>query len=261
VNFFRPTGDKRRISSLRKVQALFQKAFPYMRSKQYDKARALFLQALKFRDDIEDLATIEYLLISLGATWLFEGLYEEEITFWTKYLSRYSADGPAYCSRAGAFWYSGKLDEALDDYSRALKLQPLDILSLSGRGQILAEIGQNDRALADLDLALRLLKEIPALDHDWIKWYEQIEAYVRNGRGFALAGLGDNESALSEFEVSIKLGPENAWVYYNRGRVYERTGEPAKAYSDYQIALSKCEPELSATQREYARARLRDLSN
>jgi tetratricopeptide (TPR) repeat protein len=147
VKFFRKTSDTRKTLSLRKVQLLFQEAFPYMRSQEYDKARAIFLQALELRDEIEDQATIEYLLSSLGSTWLFEGLYGEEISFWNEYLSRYPADGPALCSRAGAYWYSGKLTEALDDFSRALELQPFDILALSGRGQILAEIGQNERAI------------------------------------------------------------------------------------------------------------------
>jgi tetratricopeptide (TPR) repeat protein len=183
VKFFRPTSDKRKSLSLKKVQLLFQEAFPYMRSQQYGKARTIFLQALKLRNEIEEQATIEYLLSSLGSTWLFEGLYDQGIAFWTEYLSRYPGDGPAFCSRAGAFWYSSKLTEALDDFSRALELQPFDILALSGRGQILAEIGQNERAMADLDLALQLLKDIPELNHDRVAWHELIEAYVRNGRG------------------------------------------------------------------------------
>jgi tetratricopeptide (TPR) repeat protein len=88
-------------------------------------------------------------------------------------------------------------------------------MSLSGRGQVLGEAGEHDRAIEDLDLALRDLETVSAPDASWAKWYEQIEAFVHNGRAFALAGLGKNGAAMDEFEASIRLSPENAWVYHN----------------------------------------------
>jgi hypothetical protein len=76
----------------------------------------------------------------------------------------------------------------------------------------LGEAGEHGRAIADLDLALRVLETVSAPDASWAKWYEQIDAFLHNRRAFALAGLGKNGAATDEFEVSIRLSPENAWV-------------------------------------------------
>jgi tetratricopeptide (TPR) repeat protein len=96
-------------------------------------------------------------------------------------------------------------------------------------GQVLAEVGENGRAMEDLNLAMQSLKTVPRPDLTWAKWYEQLDAFVRNGRGFALAGLGEKEPAKKEFELSISLSPENAWVYHNRAQVYDRAGDREQA--------------------------------
>ena len=62
-------------------------------------------------------------------------------------------------------------------------------------------------------------------------------------------------------EVSIKLSPENAWVYHNRGQVYERIGNRENASADYQTSLTKKNPALSPNRKAHAQARLRKLSN
>ncbi len=156
---------------------------------------------------------------------------------------------------------AGSKRTPIRDYSRALELEPNNIMSLSGRGQILVEACEHGRAMKDLDLALRALETVSAPDASWAKWYEQIEAFVHNGRAFALAGLGKNAAAMDEFEASIRLSPENAWVYHNRGQVCELAGDQENAIADYQKALSKKNPALTPKRKAYAQARIRELSN
>jgi tetratricopeptide (TPR) repeat protein len=243
------------------VYQLLQKAHAHMRLEEYDKARASLLQAIGFRDSINEPETIGYLLMSLASTWLLTEQYEDGIAFFSEYLSRYPEDSAAYCGRAEALWYTGQLQEAILDYSRALELKPSDILSLSGRGQVLAEVGENGKAVEDLNLALLTLKTVSVPDSSWDKWYEQIEAFVHNGRAFALAGLGESGLAMDEFEMSIRLSPENAWVYHNRAQVYDRAGSREKANEDYQKALTKKNPALSPNKKAHAQARARELSS
>jgi tetratricopeptide (TPR) repeat protein len=257
----RLSPSSRKPESLNKVYRLLQEAHAHMRLEEYDKARASLLQAIGFRDSINEPETIGYLLMSLASTWLLTEQYEDGIAFFSEYLSRYPEDSAAYCGRAEALWYTGQLQEAILDYSRALDLKPNDILSLSGRGQVLAEVGENGRAVEDLNLALLTLQTISKPDSSWDKWYEQIEAFVHNGRGFALAGLGEGGPAMDEFEVSIRLSPENAWVYHNRAQVYDRAGSREKASEDYQKALIKKNPALSPTRKAHAQSRVRELSN
>jgi len=228
---------------------------------EYDKARAPLLQAIRSRDNINEPDTISYILMSLGATWVLTEQYEDGMAFFSEYLSRYPEDSAAYCGRAEALWYAGRLQEAIRDYSRALELKPSDVLSLSGRGQVLAEVGEHGRAVENLNLALLTLKDVSRPDASWDKWYEQIEAFVHNGKGLALAGLGQSRPAMDEFEVSIRLSPENAWVYHNRAQIYDRAGNREKACEDYQKALTSKKPALTPNRKERAQTRLRELSN
>jgi tetratricopeptide (TPR) repeat protein len=228
-------------------------------NKKYDKARDLLLRAIRHRDKIEDPAVADYVLQSLEVTWLFTDKFEEAISFFSEHIKRYPQDSAAYLGYASALWYRGNLREAVDKYSQALELKPNNILSLSGRGQVLAELGDSARAMDDLNHALQAIEAARNGDPAWTKWCEQIEAFVRNGRGVALAALGENAGAMQEFESSITLCPENGWVYYNRARVHEGARNQEKAYLDYQTALAKDGPALNPTQRERARTRLRDM--
>jgi tetratricopeptide (TPR) repeat protein len=242
-----------------KIYPLLNEAHAHLVAEEYDKAQAKLLQALNLRNDLKDPAVIDYLLTSLGATWLLTDRYKEGIAFFSGYIERYSSDSAAFCERAAVRWYAGQLEEAIRDYSHALELKPNDILSLSGRGQVLAELGQNERAIQDLNLALETLQGSPVADPSWSEWYEQIEAFIHNGRGVALAALGENGSAMSEFEVSIAKSPENAWVYYNRARIYDHARNFEKARPDYQAALTKRSPALNPIKKEHAQTRLREI--
>jgi tetratricopeptide (TPR) repeat protein len=243
------------------VYQLIHEAHDHLLSERYDRARAPLLRAVEFRGQLRDAAAIEYILASLDATWLFTERYQDAISFFSEYISRYPDDSAAYGGRAAALWYMGQLEEAVRDYSHALELKSNDILSLSGRGQVLAELGENGRAIEDLNLALQTLTTVSVPNSSWAKWYQEAEAFVRNGKGFALAGLGETAHAMNEFETSIGLSPENAWVFYNRAQVNDRAGSRESAVADYEKALSKKSPALNPLRREHAQTRLRDLSN
>jgi tetratricopeptide (TPR) repeat protein len=253
-------GRKGEAKSTNDVYQIIHEAHARLLSQDYENARALLLPAIGSRERLKDPAAINYILMALEATWLFTEQYEDGIAFFSQYISGYTEDSAAYQGRAANLWYAGRLREAIRDYSRALELRPREIWTLSGRGQVLAELGENGRAMEDLDLALQTLKTVSMPDSSWAEWYEEAKAFVHNGRGFALAGLGDQELAMDEFERSIKLSPENAWVYHNRAQVYDRTGSGEKASADYQRALEKKKPALNPIRKRHAQARVRELS-
>jgi tetratricopeptide (TPR) repeat protein len=231
----------------------------HIKRERYDEARAVLLQALKFRDTMKNSATIDWVLESLGDTWLLTEEYGEGIRFFSDYIDSYSEDAAAYRERASIRWYAGQLDEAIEDYSRALELKEGDVVSLSGRGQVLAEVGQGVNAINDLDLALQEIKTAPKSDPTWIEWYKDLEAFVHNGRGAALAALGEIAPAMNAFERSIAMCPENAWVYYNRAHVHDLARDFRNAHADYQTALAKKRPPLNPIRKSRAEARLREM--
>lgn len=247
-------------SAVSPLYPLLHEANVQLQREQYDKARPFLLQALEYRDEIDDAATIDYLLHSLGASWIFTEKYDEGIAALSEYINRYSKDAVAHRECGALRWYSGQLEPAIQDYSEALALRPRDLLSLSGRGQLLAETGHVQNAMDDLNLALAELKiALPESDPGWRKWYRDVEAFVQNGRGVALAALGETASAMKEFKLSINLCPNNAWVYFNRARVFDQGQESARARSDFQTALGKGGPPLNPIQKAHAEKRLLEL--
>jgi tetratricopeptide (TPR) repeat protein len=214
------------------------------------------LKALEHRNEIDDPALVNWLLECLAWTWTATEQYQDKMEFFTNYLTQYPNDVIAYTLRAGALWYAGELRQAIDEYSKALELDPRDILAHMGRGQVFAECGEFGKAIDDLDFALETLQHAST---SAVASRTQVEAYCLNGKAFALAGLGDFDRALEEFEQSMSLWPENAWVYFNRAKVYESRGEKTKAIADYKLALTKNTPSLNPLKRKHAEVRLRTL--
>ena len=239
---------------------MLNEAYTLIKSKEYEKSRQILLAALDFRNSIHDGARLDWIVNSLAATWLAQEQFDEQITFFSNYLSRYPDDCPGYRSRAHAFWYADRLNDALNDYSRAIELNDKDILSRSGRGQVLAELGRSEEAMADLDVALQLLDSLRHTDGTRLEWCRNIEAFVRRGRGVALAASGQMEEAMHEFTTSVTLKPDNAWVYYSKATVYDQQADQQHALAEYSTAITKSEPPLTPSQRERARTRINVLS-
>jgi len=115
-----------------------------------------------------------------------------------------------------------KIDAKIDVKSeRAKKLA----VAYCNRGHGLTEQRELDRALADLDEAIRI---------------DPGFALAYNNRGDAWLGKGDDERALADFNAAIKHNPSLAIAYGNRGYLYYRKRDMARAIADYttQIRLA-----------------------
>lgn len=171
--------------------------------------------------------------------------FDRAVTLATEAIELQLTNPNAYFSRASAYWFAGKHEQAVKDFSRELHLEPDSVRALSGRGQCLAEIGQYSRAVEDLEWAVKLAKD-----------NEFMIASARNGLALAYAGLGRFDDALKTFDDSLKTAPDNAWAYFNRARAYELMKEPTKAREDYRTSLEKQDPPLNPWKREHAEKRL-----
>jgi tetratricopeptide (TPR) repeat protein len=78
-----------------------------------------------------------------------------------KAIDLQSKEGGYYNSRAWLQLRLGNQDKALADYDRALKLQPENALALYGRGVVRSKQGQGQTGQADIEAARKL---IPAID-------------------------------------------------------------------------------------------------
>ena len=152
-----------------------------------------------------------------------------------------------YRLRGWICWYSEQHVEALDDYTRLLEMEDDDdeINVLNSRGQVLAEMGEWDRALEDLERAV---------DRSRNEGQAELLAYALNGRSLALAGLGRIDESTRDFHESVSLRPGNAWTYYNRGIVLHQQGDRSEAIGFFEKALDASEPPLNKRKRERAQA-------
>ena len=111
------------------------------------------------------------------------------------------------------------------------------------------ELGEYEEAIQDLDRAIELATNDEEQEESFV-------AYALNGRALAKAGLERWNDALEDFDQSIQKCPENAWVQYNLGRMYDLRGDRRSAVICFQMALVLRQPRLSPRQRERAQAYL-----
>ncbi|WP_182865322.1 tetratricopeptide repeat protein [Rhodopirellula sp. JC639] len=212
--------------------------------------------------DIDRLAEIapedaqEAALQSLQAKVIrLEGLerYDDAIAVAEEIIEMDPDAAVGYRLRGWIRWYSEQHVEAVDDYTRLLELssEDPDPELLSSRGQIYAEMGEWDNALADLDAAVRLSRTAGL---------HQLLAFALNGRAFALAGLERTSESERDFEESIRLCPGNAWARYNRGIVFYKHGQHDQAKTMLLQALQLDGPPLTKRKRQRAEAVLERLA-
>ncbi len=220
---------------------------------EHEKADADFQQAIACDPGQAEAFVIERLLLEASYFGRQEE-YEEAISRATEAIELDDNCLPAYTIRAGAYWYSEQLVEAIDDYTQLIERNDEDDFHAhAGRGQVYAELGEFDLALADLDHAVALA----AARNGGRGPTKTNLAYVFNGRALALAGLGRFDEAWQDFERSQRDAPGNAWCEYNRGLVFHRQGRASQAAACFQQALEKTDPPLSPAKRDRARGFLK----
>lgn len=99
-----------------------------------------------------------------------------------------------------------RLDEALEAYDQAIKLQPDYAWAWARKGRTLRLLGRFDAALACYNKALEL---------------EPKYAWAWNGKGIILERIKQFEAALSCFEMATELNHNEVWYWYNRADVLQ----------------------------------------
>jgi tetratricopeptide (TPR) repeat protein len=127
----------------------------------------------------------------------------------------------AYYLRGNLHRDQGAVDQAIEDYSNAIRIRP-DEAAYSNRGNAYFEKGDLDRAIADHDSALKL---------------NPTSSTIYLNRGVAHGAKGDLSRALADLTDAVRLDPSHARAYYARGVTYQELGDPAKALADLREAM------------------------
>lgn len=149
-------------------------------------------------------------------------------------------DAPAYTARATESLSQGRYDDAIQDFDRALALEP-NAERYYNRGLAHFSKSDGDKAIADWNSAI-------GLDPRDVRSYRQ--------RGNAFYAKGDYNLAIADFNRAIELEPKESRAYYNRGLVFKARGEDARAAADFTTAVTLGgDPTVTAE----AKARLAEL--
>ncbi len=124
----------------------------------------------------------------------------------------------------GFAWYGlGEYVKAIEDYNRALEIDPKLPDTFYNRSLAWLALGEYSKAITDCDRALRIRPE----DDDIYK--------TRANAWFKLEQYGN---AVEDYSSAIKLDPANSGYYLNRGIVFFHQDQFELAINDYNSALT-----------------------
>jgi len=132
-------------------------------------------------------------------------------------------DAQGHAARGQALAKSGKTDEALAEFDRALVLDPYNVQALYGRGLIYQGEKQHEQAIADFTAANGLTPQ-------------RVEPLL--ARATSYLALDKTREAASDLDEAVQADPNSAQAWSARGVTYERLGDKAKASSSYGRALA-----------------------
>jgi tetratricopeptide (TPR) repeat protein len=149
-------------------------------------------------------------------------IWKNSFTLWGYVIEKEPGRVPmAYAYRGVAFERGGRFDKAIEDYERAIALNPSYYPAYNNMGALLGKMSLFARAIEYFNKAI-------ALSPDYT------DAYYNRGVTYVL--IDQFGKALEDFNKAIVLNPGDATAYVERGNLHLRMGNRDLAIADFQIA-------------------------
>ncbi|MGC0392945.1 MULTISPECIES: tetratricopeptide repeat protein [Bradyrhizobium] len=132
-------------------------------------------------------------------------------------------EAQAHTAKAQSLAKSGETAAALDEFNRAVGLDPYNAQALYGRALIYQGNNQHNFAIADFSAASGLNPQ-------------KVEPLL--GRATSYLAIGKLKEAAADLDEASEADPHNAQVWTTRGQAYERLGDRAKAAASYTKAVA-----------------------
>lgn len=205
-------------------------------------AEELYSEAARLFEAVRDVAAVACELAAAGETQLAQGRIAEAVSTLRAAVSRLPNDAVHQTRLARALWQLGEGRAAVAVLTAALGTDPGNVEALLARGEILADLGEAQHAMIDLDRVLG--PQRVTLHH---------RPAARAARGLALAQLGDNAAARQELEGASAEDQWNGPVLYYAARAFALTGDHATARELARRASIATDPALPPPHRDIAR--------
>jgi Flp pilus assembly protein TadD len=128
-----------------------------------------------------------------------------------------------HTAKGQALAKSGETAAALDEFNRAVALDPYNAKALYGRAVIYQANNNHEFAIADFGAASGLNPQ-------------KVEPLL--GRAISYLAVGKVREAAADLDEASDADPHNAQVWTTRGLAYERLGDKAKAAASYAKAVA-----------------------
>ena len=138
------------------------------------------------------------------------------------FIKKYDDRSDGYFYRATALRHLEQYENAINDFDRAIELDPKNPKAYHHRGITKYKLGKYEEAINDFDKTIELNPK-------------STRAY--NNRAIAKGELGKHEEAIKDYDKAIELDPDYSYAYNNRGSAKDELGEYKEAIIDYNEAI------------------------
>jgi tetratricopeptide (TPR) repeat protein len=170
-------------------------------------------------------------LVARGHLMESRGKLDDAVDAYTRALARRPDDATIYYDRGVALGRQGHWDDAIADYSQAIEHDPGMAKAYNNRATAHAQGHRFDAAVADFTKAISL---------------DSKSALAYRNRGLAYHDLGQIAPSIEDYTVAIRLDPNDFESRFERGNVYLDAGEYQKAIVDYDQAIALDAKQASA---------------
>jgi tetratricopeptide (TPR) repeat protein len=148
--------------------------------------------------------------------------YAEAARYYTEAIAKDNDFADAYCNKGIANAKLGKTDEAINDYNKAIQLNPKLWVVYLNRAELLIDLKNTQQSAADLELIRPYYKDSANYYHLWGTLnYEQ----------------GNKAASIAMFDRALVIKPNNVEALINRGSVFSEQLNYDKAAQDFRKSL------------------------
>ena len=214
------------------VDVAYDEGMEHCKQGRLEEAAAAFTRAIELEP------SDPYLLFARGQVYYAQGKFDDAIGDYTRVitdLDPQNAEGLRYealCNRGWAYSEKRELDRALADLDEAVKTDGSNLEALLARGLVHYNQGEQDDLRKAIDDYTKVIERDP-------NNADGLRSEALYNRGCAHFKNGDMGKALADLDEAVRSDDNDVEALLARGRVYHNLQNWRKAIDDFNTVLVK----------------------